>query len=79
MGEVEYEKLSEEEERIATAVVNGAFKVHQTLGPGLLESIYKRFYVMSWRRWDFMCCGSSRSPFATTGSSSMKDSNWTYG
>ena len=42
MEEGEFERLSEEEERIATAIVNGAFKVHQALGPGLLESIYKR-------------------------------------
>src|SRR5437588_2205779 len=34
------ESLSPEIERIATIIVDAAFKVHTTLGPGLLESIY---------------------------------------
>ena len=29
------------ENQIATAVVNAAFKIHTTLGPGLLESVYE--------------------------------------
>jgi len=33
--------LSPEHERIATAVVDSAFKVHRELGPGLLEKIYE--------------------------------------
>lgn len=33
--------LSEKEERVATAIVESAFAVHSTLGPGLLESIYR--------------------------------------
>jgi len=33
--------LSAEEERIGKAVVDAAFAVHKTLGPGLLESIYE--------------------------------------
>jgi GxxExxY protein len=28
-------------ERVAKAVVNGAYRVHKTLGPGLLESVYE--------------------------------------
>ena len=36
-----YEPISAETERIAKAVVDGAFKVHATLGPGLLESVYE--------------------------------------
>ena len=31
-----------EENRIAREIVDGAFKVHTTLGPGLLESVYER-------------------------------------
>ena len=34
------ESTSVEVERIATAIVDCAFKMHKTLGPGLLESVY---------------------------------------
>lgn len=37
----EYMPLSEEEERIGKLIVNGAFRVHKQLGPGLLEKIYE--------------------------------------
>jgi len=33
--------LSEEEERIGQCIVDSAFTVHKTLGPGLLEGIYE--------------------------------------
>jgi GxxExxY protein len=33
--------VSPETDRMAKEVVDGAFKVHSTLGPGLLESIYE--------------------------------------
>jgi GxxExxY protein len=32
--------LDDETERIATQIVDSIFKVHTTLGPGLLESVY---------------------------------------
>ena len=35
------EDTSAEMERIATAVVDSAYKVHRQLGPGLLESAYR--------------------------------------
>ena len=37
----EYEPISAEVERLATEVVDAAYKVHKTLGPGLLESVYE--------------------------------------
>lgn len=37
----EYERLPREAERIATVVVDAAYSVHRTLGPGLLESVYE--------------------------------------
>ena len=36
-----YKKLSDKEEKIATKIVDCAFKVHNQLGPGLLEKIYE--------------------------------------
>ena len=34
-------QLSIEEEEVGRAVVNAAFHVHKTLGPGLLERVYE--------------------------------------
>lgn len=36
-----YPKLSDEDERLATNIVDCAFQVHNNLGPGLLERIYE--------------------------------------
>lgn len=36
-----YDPLTIEEERVGKAIVNTAFYVHKTLGPGLLERIYE--------------------------------------
>ena len=36
-----HEPIPEETEKIATAVLDCAFKVHRALGPGLLESVYE--------------------------------------
>ncbi len=38
----EFELISEETERVASAVVDSAIKVHRVLGPGLLESVYEQ-------------------------------------
>lgn len=38
---VKYESLSPEIERIAKAIVESAFAVNKTLGPGLLEHVYE--------------------------------------
>ncbi len=37
----EYIKLSEREEDIGRIIVDAAFKVHNKLGPGLLEKVYE--------------------------------------
>lgn len=36
-----FDRLPEEDERIATAIVDAALTVHRALGPGLLESVYE--------------------------------------
>ena len=38
---MEYFPLTKEEETIGKAIVNAAFKIHTTLGPGLLEKVYE--------------------------------------
>ena len=37
--------LPDDTERVATQIVDAAFKVHSTLGPGLLESVYETCLV----------------------------------
>ena len=41
----DHKALPPETERIATQIVDAAFKVHSTLGPGLLESVYETCLV----------------------------------
>ncbi len=36
-----FEPVPPETDRIARLIVNGAYKVHSALGPGLLESVYE--------------------------------------
>ncbi len=36
-----FKPLSKDEESIATKIVDSAFAVHKTLGPGLLEKVYE--------------------------------------
>jgi GxxExxY protein len=43
-------KFDEETECIATIIVDSAFKVHTSLGPGLLESIYELCLVHELRK-----------------------------
>ena len=39
-----YEKVDPETEVVAKKVVDAAYKLHSTLGPGLLESVYESFF-----------------------------------
>ena len=38
---MEYLSLTDHKERIGTAIVNAAYKIHTDLGPGLLEKVYE--------------------------------------
>ena len=40
-SQMTYKNLSNEEETIATSIVDAAYHVHKNLGPGLLEKIYE--------------------------------------
>ncbi len=41
---VEYYQPTSQEEALAHAIVDCAYKVHSTLGPGLLEAVYERCF-----------------------------------
>ena len=47
------ETTSAEAERVATAIVDSAFKIHSRLGPGLLESAYRTLMVYELRMRGF--------------------------
>lgn len=38
---MKFTELSEHEEKIGKSIVNAAYNIHKTLGPGLLEKIYE--------------------------------------
>lgn len=48
-----FEPISEELERLATACVDAAFRVHKALGPGLLESVYEACMAYELRKTGF--------------------------
>lgn len=39
-----YQLLTKETEALASQIVDIAYKIHKTLGPGLLESVYERCF-----------------------------------
>ena len=45
-----FEPLPAETERLATVVVDSAYRVHSCLGPGLLESVYETCLVHELRK-----------------------------
>ena len=38
---MDYAPLSDKEEKIGEAIVDAAYSIHKTLGPGLLEHVYE--------------------------------------
>jgi GxxExxY protein len=48
-----FEPLSPEVEQVATATVDAAYKIHRTLGPGLIESVYERCLIYELRKLDY--------------------------
>ncbi|MES2559624.1 MAG: GxxExxY protein [Bacteroidota bacterium] len=47
--------LDEETEKIATTIVDCAYKVHKKLGPGLLEKVYEQCLVYELRKAGLNC------------------------
>ena len=47
-----FQPIAPEVEKIGKAVLDAAFKVHTTLGPGLLESVYETTMVYEVRKSD---------------------------
>lgn len=43
-GKTQYKLLSENENRLATQIVDIAVRVHKAVGPGLLESVYEKCF-----------------------------------
>ena len=48
-----FEPLPPEVERVATATVDAAYKVHKALGPGLIESVYELCLAHELRKRNF--------------------------
>jgi GxxExxY protein len=46
-----FQPIPQEVQRAARQVVDAAFKVHKTLGPGLLESVYEVCLCHELKRW----------------------------
>ena len=48
-----FEPLPPEVEKVATATVDAAYKIHKALGPGLIESVYEQCLVHELRNRNF--------------------------
>jgi GxxExxY protein len=49
-GKMNFEKIEPELEKIATEVVDAAYKIHRLFGPGLLESAYEACLIRELRK-----------------------------
>ena len=47
-----YKRLTDEEQRLAREVVDIAFNIHKSLGPGLLESVYAKCFCYELKKRD---------------------------
>ena len=46
--------LQDELEKIATTVVDAAYKIHKALGAGLIESVYEKCLIYELRKRDLL-------------------------
>jgi GxxExxY protein len=49
------EKPTDEEERVASHIVDAAYKVHKALGPGLLENVYEICFCHELEKQNMTC------------------------
>jgi hypothetical protein len=66
------------ENAIAKEIVDAAFRIHTTLGPGLLESVYDTVLAYELGRRGFAWCASSQSRLCTKAFASILDSGRTW-
>jgi GxxExxY protein len=52
---MEFKKASEKEEMIAAKIVDAAYLVHKTLGPGLLEKVYEVCFCHELTKRGLLC------------------------
>jgi len=50
-----FEKTSQREEKVAAEIVDAAYSVHKTLGPGLLEKVYEVCFCHELTKRGFSC------------------------
>lgn len=66
-----YQPLSEKEEYIGKMVVDAAYRVHKSLGPGLLESVYEACFCYELNKKGLS--GQRQSPVSLMYGSSLID------
>jgi GxxExxY protein len=55
MGEIGRSERNYQSDRLTESIIARVIKVHQTLGPGFLESIYKRALILEFARNRIEC------------------------
>jgi GxxExxY protein len=75
---MEFQKLTETEEAIGKLIVDAAFKVHSTLGPGLLERIYEVCLVHELRKSGLSVSQQVNIPIEYDGIVFDEDYDWIF-
>lgn len=62
-----YQPIPQDVEKVGKAVLDAAFKVHSTLGPGLLESVYEKALTYELTNRDILVSQQVRIPIIYDG------------
>ncbi len=73
-----YQPVSREEEIIGKAVLDAAFKIHMSLGPGMLERVYEACLEHELTKNGFFVRRQQGVPIIYDGVILKKDLGWTY-